>query len=490
MDGKGRSKLSDHSYKKGKIITPINSMLGEKLLLNSWNAQRLPEYLWLGLILLNYDRKVGLEIGQRILYLISRVDIDISKPKISLITQANEHQQREIYNIILNLIEPEVLAPLTILLRGDKYHLFNEYFYVKELSVESRILRMKEAVEKFYDHQSHLATDLRYLVICLPLIKGKIQLFEGLNATDAIKNYSLINHDDEKMKLYRPSIRSLEGIDHEEKDESYISYFWNELGMLTDCEPLFINFRELNTDVNILIDDTKDVLEQLMLENKEIQLDNGKFSVLIGSTIYMTKIIKELIDKKLENSILGRHAFRTILEVYIMMKYLIQNEYANSNIFSEYQIYGIGKYKHVMLRARNSSIVEGNTHIEMPILNALVNEPMFEEYIDIDVRYFDAQSIKKKFELVDELDLYEVYYEYDNNYVHGFWGAVRESSMLFCDNPLHKYHSVPDFENYQKLSSVVFDTEKVFKKHIELLSSQFEFPDWYKQKYKELNYGI
>lgn len=490
LETKWRSRLSDHKYIKGKIITPMNSILGDKLALNSWTKERLPEYLWLGLILLHYGRKEGLEIGQRILYLLSRLDIDIYKPKISQITNAKEQEQREIYDIINRFVEPAVLSPLTILFRGDKYELFNKYFYVREQTVEYRLSIIREAVKEFNDPQSNTTTDLRYLIICLPLYIGKINLFEGLNGVEAIKNYSLIEHEDERMRLYRSSIRSLEGLDFEEKNDSYISYFWSELGMLTDCKPMYIEFREQISDVNLFIDDTKKVLEQLLLENKKNLLEDAKFNVLLGSTVYMTKIFEELIDKKLENSILGRHAFRTILEVYIMMKYLLMNENTNSSIFLDYQLYGVGKYKHVLLRARESSIVDENSHIEIPILNALVNEPMFEEFLDIDVRYFDTQSIKKKFEIVDEKELYEIYYEYDNNYVHGFWGAIRESSMIFCDNPLHKYHSIPDIENYQKLPSVIYDTEKVFRKHIELLASQYEFPDWYKQKYKELNYGI
>ncbi|MCC3358189.1 DUF5677 domain-containing protein [Bacillus sp. REN16] len=490
MDARGRSRLSDHKYKKGKIISPMNSMLGDKLLLNSWTTERLPEYIWLGLILLNYDRKKGLEIGQKILYLMSKLELDFSKPKISLITNANEQQQKEIYKIISSLVEPNVLAPMTIILRDEEYKLFNEFFYDKKLTVDNRLSIIKDAVEKFYDPQSDITTDLRYLAICLPLFKGEIKIFEGLKGIDAIKNYSMCNHDDDEMKLYRPSIRSFEGFDHEKKNDSFISYFWTELGMITDCKPMFIDFSKSNTDVGIFIIDTKDAFQQLMLENKESQLDSAKFKVLIGSTIYMIKIIEELIEKELENSILGRHGFRTILEVYIMIKYLIKNENTNPNIFSDYQIYGVGKYKHVLLRVRESSIINEYSHIELPILHGIVNEPMLEEFLDIDVRYFDTQSIKKKFELVDENELYETYYEYDNNFVHGFWGAIRESSMIFCENPLHKYHTIPDIDNFQKLPSVVYDTEKVFKKHIEMLSCQFEMPDWYKQKYKELNYGI
>lgn len=52
------SKLADHTFKKGKFITPINSLLTIKKFEDekSWTYGRMPEYLWIGLILKYYGR--------------------------------------------------------------------------------------------------------------------------------------------------------------------------------------------------------------------------------------------------------------------------------------------------------------------------------------------------------------------------------------------------------------------------------------------------
>ncbi|UOQ44839.1 DUF5677 domain-containing protein [Halobacillus salinarum] len=492
MEERSTSKLSDHKYKKGKIITPMNSMLGDKLALNSWTNERLPEYLWLGLILHHYGRKKGLIKVQEILSLISGLELDVNQPKISIITNLDNHKQIDVYKIINSVVNSSILAPLTILLRGERYEQFNEYFYDKSQTLDYRISKIEEVLLRYYNHQSNEATDLRYLAICLPLFKGRVKLFEGVEGMiEALKNYSVTEHEDERMRFYRPAIRSFEGMELEEKDNTFISNFWKELGLLTDCNPVYINYEEQQTEMKLFIKDTRELLEHLILVNKEELLKESKFNVLIGSTAYIKKIFDELIEKDLGNSILGRHAYRTILEVYIMIKYLIKKEEENPNIFLDYQLYGVGKFKHVLLRCRDGELIKEDTsHIKTPIIHSLVNEPMWEEYLDIDVRYFDTQSIKKKFEEVDEKELYDVFYEYNNNYVHGFWGAVRESSMLFCDNPLHQYHSLPDLENYQKLPNVINDTQAIYKKYLETLSNIYEFPEWFKHKYGELSYGI
>ncbi|NHM29017.1 DUF5677 domain-containing protein [Neobacillus terrae] len=489
MVEKNLSNLSDHKYTKGIIESPINNAFGQTLKLNSWTKERLPEYLWLGLILNYYGREEGLKRGENILYQISNMNLDIVQPKLSLFLKLSIVNQEKIYEIISSIIDPVILSPLTIVYRREENETFNRFFYINKQTVENRILVLKETVKKFYSQQSDSATDLRYLSICLPLFKGRVHVSEKVEMTiESLKNYSKTDHKDEKMSFYRPSIRSIELIDLEDPDTKFINNFWREVGLMTDCSPKYIAQHIENND-DYFLKDTQKAFENIILLNKEKSIEDPKFNVLIGSTGYMLKIYNEVISSGLKNGILGRHAFRTILEVFIMMKYLILKEKNNESIFKSYQLYGIGKYKHILLRLRESELSE-ESFITVPIVDVIVNEPMWEEFMNIDVRFFDQQNIKRKFEEVGERELYEIFYEYTTNYAHGFWGAVRESSQLVCDNPLHKYHTVADLGFDQKFPSVIYDIDKIFKKHIELLSSVYEFPKWYKLKYKELTYGL
>ena len=56
------SKLSEHTFKKGKFITPFNSISVMQALSDekSWTYGRMPEYLWIGLILEHFGRDDGL----------------------------------------------------------------------------------------------------------------------------------------------------------------------------------------------------------------------------------------------------------------------------------------------------------------------------------------------------------------------------------------------------------------------------------------------
>ena len=76
------SDLKSHKYKKGLIQTPMNTIPNTQSV--SWTNDRLPEYLWLGLILMNYPRTQGIEKVGTILREISQKNEFILKPKITI----------------------------------------------------------------------------------------------------------------------------------------------------------------------------------------------------------------------------------------------------------------------------------------------------------------------------------------------------------------------------------------------------------------------
>ena len=57
------STLSEHKFKKGLFVTPFNSLDNIYELPDdcSWSYGRMPEYLWIALILNKQGRKIGLD---------------------------------------------------------------------------------------------------------------------------------------------------------------------------------------------------------------------------------------------------------------------------------------------------------------------------------------------------------------------------------------------------------------------------------------------
>jgi len=175
-----------------------------------WKDDRLPEYLWMGLILMKYPRTKGIERVGNILKAIATFNKTIIKPKLSIILSLSDAEQKSIYKIICNNIDSKILAPLTAIYTNTKYPIFNEYFNFINIPINNRIDAIGKAVELYYYHQSNEATDLRFVAMSMMIFQGKICFPRDASMEDKLINYAYIEHSDERMRQCRPFIRSIE----------------------------------------------------------------------------------------------------------------------------------------------------------------------------------------------------------------------------------------------------------------------------------------
>lgn len=89
---RSHSKLSDHTFKKGKFITPINSLplMKEFEDEKSWTYGRMPEYLWIGLLLKHYGRDEGLRKSYGIISTLHKLAPDLYTARLSQILKLDE----------------------------------------------------------------------------------------------------------------------------------------------------------------------------------------------------------------------------------------------------------------------------------------------------------------------------------------------------------------------------------------------------------------
>jgi hypothetical protein len=465
--------------KKGRIISPLVDRLENVIILNSWSLERVPEYIWFALILDQYGRETGLQYCYKIVEYIAKSVPDIHSSKMSSIIKSSDTVQQQIYNKILSLINTEVLSPLTAVIDREISVPFFESFYCPSYRLENRIQKLESITKKYYPPQSLEASDIRYLAILHHVLSGKLHLAFGEPDLDAIKHYPTTPHDSEIMNLYRPCIRNIESMQMtDDSIDEFVNIFWERMSKMTDCTLAALKFKKEELNYKGFLEKTKEALNYINVCQKEKSVSDDKFSVVFGSLSYAFKTFAEVVDHDLGNTIIGRQSARIIIEVYIMIKYLFLKEAEIPDIWKKYKAYGIGKYKLILLKLREGMGNE-TTHVAEPILNALVNEPLLEEFTEIDLKYFDKQAIREKAISVGEKDLYDVAYDYDSNYAHGLWGAVRESSMLSCGNVFHNYHSVPDATDAQNLTDVTSDCYKYLIKLLLFINDSYNMPKWY-----------
>lgn len=472
------SKLSDHIFKKGKFITPINSLstLKEFEDEKSWAYGRMPEYLWIGLILKFYGREIGLRKSYDIISALHKLAPALYTARLSQIIKLETDIQKRFYDYVVCMGAKEALAPLTIYLTTSRAPVFAEYFYCPEQSIDDRCEAIVQTMRDIMAHQSNESTDIRFVALYFNQLSGKFHLLK--EQVELLVAYPALKHTDEMMRIARPTVRSLEMmiLTFENADAEYLKGFWRCVSEMTECTIFAVEFPEEKRNITAYMEKLHDVFCYLSeLFTVADPLDE-KINVLLGIATYSYKRLKEIYEHHLFNSISGRSCVRVLIENYIMMKYLVKNEATHDNIWRDYQLYGMGLYKLVLARHRENCVSE-ESHFDEKYIEVLVNEFKSEEFIDMDIRYFDKHNIRLKAEMVDEKNLYGLYYDYDSSFEHGLWGAVRESSLLKCDNPAHKYHCVPDIENSIKLKSVMPDCIMVMNKTVSFLNELYGIPE-------------
>lgn len=469
------STLSEHKYKKGKFITPFNELMSEIGQENSWYHGRLPEYLWLALIVEFYGRKEGLEKCYFIIKKLRNIAPDMFSPKFSIILHMNNEMQTDFYDYLLEYIDIDVLSPLTTIFTYSKYQCFASKF-ISDSPVDERVKRINIVLKETSDHQSKLSTDIRFLVLYFDLLSGRLHVLK--EHADLILEYPKLDHSDEKMRMIRPMVRSMElaPIDLDPYNTDFLDIFWEGVSRMSDCELMYINFKDEPSNVSEYIEKIKTVLQYYKDLLVSLNPLDNKMLVLLSIATYSYKRLLELVNHSLYNTISGRSIVRVLIENYIMMKYLLQNESIHEDIWTEYQYYGIGQYKLIVERYVQSGKQIENSHVLYDYLDILVNEYKNKEFIDMDTTYFGKQNVRAKAICVNEKDLFDYYYDYDSAFEHGLWGAIRESSLIKCNSPSHQYHCVPDIDDNQKMPSVWNDSISTMNKTITVLKSIYGLP--------------
>ena len=476
------SKLSDHDFKKGVFRTKFSQLVTPLGKESDWAHSKGPEYLWIGLALQYGNRIEQMERMMLALTNLSKT-LDLEKilplPAMSLILNLDIDEKKIFVESLSSAFDLSIFSPLSIVL-PDSEEVLSKHFYSKSHSFNQRLDILVKVLNEISDQHSQLSTDVRYFLLYYKMLQGKIQFVESQShMVDGLTKYPYLDISDPEMSIIRPQIRSMEIVlsMSEDMNYPYSKRFWNNISQLTDCEVYSIVMdRSNDIDLNKIKDTVSSALKYYRDMLQSIEPFNEKLYVLTSILTYSYKRLLELMNHDLQYTISGRSIVRSCIENYVMTKYLISEEEKHKNIWEEYQYYGIGGYKLISERYIENQPELTNSHINFEYLNLLISEFQNKEFIDMDTRYFGNGNIRQKFKQVEEDDLYKYHYDYDSQFEHGLWGAIRESSILKCTSAGHQFHGIPDVDDIQKLPDVSHDLVMVLTKHLSVIKEVFPIP--------------
>lgn len=472
------SSLNQHHREKKTLLPPLMRLPGGGLTNPSpWIDDRLPELLWACLIISAIPRERALAIFRSIAEIGFNYRDSDETAEWRLYLSDFPNYPEELLQQLIEIVarDPLGYASLRPLLLFDT--LPGKEQWVKLLSVEPQNddwNTLSNAVLVTLDHQSQEATDVRWLSLLFKIALGRVVFPETMkDKAEEIIHYP--NRGD--MRSVRPSIRSMElfiGMPHKEDalPNSWPSDFWSEGFSRTDCIPaekprsvgekhdVVKTFDSLRLAINTLIEHWFNTVQTTAIDARH----DGSF----GLCFFAIAALTEMLLGRNAYGITGRALIRTLVETRITLAYLKVKD--DVELWKKYRTFGVGQAKLALLKLDN---IEDHPDFTAPdVLESLSNEDYFQEFVAIDLGHWCGLDLRKMAEISKTKDDYDRFYGWSSTFVHGHWGAVRDTTMLHCLNPLHRLHRIP-MSGHRMLESCAKDGIELINTMIQDLSELY-----------------
>ena len=197
---------------------------------------------------------------------------------------------------------------------------------------------------------------------------------------------------------------------------------------------------------------------------------DAKHDAVFGMAFYVLRILTEMMGIGISNGILSRVGLRTILEIRINLKHLIDNN--DTDLWKRWREYGAGQAKLSSLKLDDAE--EKPQYIDAERIESIASEDIWEELLTIDIGHWAKGDLRRISEEAQLKDLYDQYYPWTSAYSHGMWGAIRESSFQTCGNPLHRLHR---YTERQPLKDCLYDAVTLLDEILEHVDEEYpSFP--------------
>ena len=463
--------VNRRKFEKGTIRSPLHPLRSMAALhWSSWLDDFLPNMLWAAICVGNLERDEALQLLRDICARGAKVLRETNGAQLGhnfLATLPYEEFEEIFSPIVENSKAKEACAAIGLVSS------LPDHAHWKRLFPDADDLQpLAVGIATCLDHHSQEATDVRWAKLYFMISCGRVQAPPEF--IERVSNYPNLGD----MRQVRPSIRAFEmAIRNIESGterprgvlEPQSQKFWDEMMNETAC----IIPRRSPPD-SLSVDVTRESINSTLNELCDHFMSNIKTTSIdpradgaFGLAINMLTLAMELSVSPSNSFASGRIILRTIVENYITLKYLAKKD--NDTIWMQYRNYGSGQTALAFLK--NTFSEETPDSIDMDRLEMLANEDAWLETKDIAVGNWAKLDLRKMAIDAEVKDVYDAYYDWTSGFVHGHWGAVRDSSFTVCMNPLHRLHRVPAPGN--PMPTVLTDSCKLCNRSLDEIGQLF-----------------
>jgi hypothetical protein len=447
---KKKKEREDGVAKSGHYYTPIQKHKrdGKRLLasfaqvpnltLTSWLNDRLPEMIWMALLLERLPRRRVLDHvrGVGVKLLLRGETVPGFDGALSAIATVDEAQARLFLGDLF--VEPVVrraLLPLLVLRDLPGRERWTEYLV--EEPPDDSLTRFARSILLCDAHKSEGGTDVTWARYMLAVSSGTKPPHPE-NPTE------LLNYPNEgDLASVRPMIRASEVmLDFSLKREPvWAAKFWRQWMDETPCAPLPPSTPPIpatGTTLARIAEVRAAVVEHFHRTLRTTALD-AKHDASFGLSLYALDTLRELLLVGNATGIVGRAGLRELAEVAITFSYLAHVD--QDDVWMQYRVHGAGQAKLAWIKFEEHPTP--GSHVDSETLRRMANEDKWQEFVNVDLGHWANLDARKMAQDSGTKDIYDAFYGWPSTFVHGQWCAVRATVLATCANPLHRFHRVP-----------------------------------------------
>lgn len=468
-NGRMSSGLDQHKRKGKLLVAPFNS-IGSNIRQTSWRDERLPDVLWIALLVRALPRERCLELFRAMFVQLKALNQDLG-PTHTDFAKLNE----QVFDTLLHPLLTDskalyALAPLLVL-QGlpDRHHWLR---HLPIIEIPNAFQALADAVAITTDHQSQEATDCRWVIVMFHFSLDRVHTGKFSEEFAEIADYPYRGD----QRAVRPTIRAMElamSLSPAAKRENeWPKAFWKESFAISPC--IIARHKEVEPA------DTKAIAEALgsiyfeainhfhrTLTTTDV---DARHDAVFGLVLYGINLAITMNQGMSHLRVQGRLAIRTLVECVIVLTYLVKRD--EEGLWKKYRSYGTGQAKLNLLKMIDLDDTEMPAHTSLEELERLANEDMWQELVDINLGNWAGSDLRRISEEAGIKSIYDKYYGWPSGYVHGQWGAVRDTVFGQCLNPLHRFHRVPTPPRLD-MGSVGGDSAKLVNLLLDLLNAAY-----------------
>lgn len=471
MTDSSKSSLERHKKVGKKLIPPLKQI--PNLEFTKW-TDRLPEYLYASLLTANLSQDEYLRRFRLMVEYFADSEEEFRPEDLSL-TSLGKCNEDYLFNALKTLFDTEelksTLKPLLLFKDIPAYSVWREV--IGSEPDENDWVMLKIAIGKTLYHNSQESTDIRWFCVVYLMASGKMKVLRELKEPmDRVWNYPY-KGDLEEVKSI---IRATEGpisILLENVGE-WVEIFWNTCLSETGAE-VFFEREKIKTEIdNELVENLRAAWEKVyksFYATFQTSSVDPKHDASFGLVAYSLSIVTDSLNRIIGTYLIGRIVLRSLVENYITLAYLVKKD--DPELWQRYRDHGSGQAKLVSLKAENYE--SAPSFISLEDINSICNEDMREELVDIDIGHWASSNLRQMSIDSGTKEIYDRYYDWTSGYLHGNWGAVRDSVFLTDFNPLHRLMRV--LLPRKNFNDVLHDMIEIMNLQFMLLSELYELEE-------------